>query len=356
MERLREEQMAKWTRIIWIALGFISATSAAFAQSTVEQFYQGKSISILIGSSAGGGYDTYARAIARHMGKHIPGHPTFVPQNMPGAGGNKAAGYLYSVAPKDGTAIGALFPGSVVHPLLSDAAIQHDPAKLIYLGSANSDVYVCVARTDAPVKSYKDIFSREMILGASNQGGTSRDMPALANNVLGTKFRIVTGYAGMREITLALERKEIQGICGFGYSSLVTTTPHWLSRGIVRVLVQENAKGLPALNKEGIPLTVSFAKTAEDRQILELVYSQAVFGRPYALPPGVPADRVAALRKAFIDTLNDKEFLADAKRIKLEIEAVSGGEMQAMVRRLFALPKSLIARTRQALTYKPPAK
>ncbi|MGH6770107.1 MAG: Bug family tripartite tricarboxylate transporter substrate binding protein [Xanthobacteraceae bacterium] len=352
--------MAKWHRaetVAGMALGALLATNAAaFAQSTVAEFYKGKSIHILVGSSAGGGYDTYARAIARHMGKYIPGHPTFVPQNMPGAGGNKAAGYLYSVAPKDGTAIGALFPGSVVHPLLSDAPIQHDPGKLIYLGSANSDVYVCVARTDAPVKSLKDLFSREMIIGASNQGGTSRDMPTLSNNVLGTKFRIVTGYAGMREITLALERKEIQGICGFGYSSLLTTTPHWLSQGIVRILVQENAKGMPALNKQGIPRTVDFTKNAEDRQILELVYAQAVFGRPFALPPGVPPDRVAALRKAFTDTLADKEFLADAKRIKLEIEAVSGTEMQAMVERLFALPKSLIARTKQSLVYKPQAK
>jgi tripartite-type tricarboxylate transporter receptor subunit TctC len=336
--------------------GMSAGTDAAWAQDTVEQFYRGRSINLIVGSSAGGGYDTYGRAIARHMGKHIPGHPTFVPQNMPGAGGNKAAGYLYSVAPKDGTAIGALFPGSVIHPLLSDTAIQHDPAKLIYLGSANSDVYLCVARTDAPVTSYKQAMTQELVIGASNQGGTSRDMPAVANNVLGTRFRIVTGYPGMRQITLALERNEIQGICGFGYSSVITTTPHWLEKKVVRILVQESVKGSPELNKQGIPLTISFARTAEDRQILELAYSQAEFGRPFALPPGVPADRVAALRKAFTETLNDKDFLADAKRIKLEIDPMSGVEMQAMVDKLFAMPKAIVARAKQALIYKPPAK
>jgi tripartite-type tricarboxylate transporter receptor subunit TctC len=338
-----------------IVLGSAIATTA-LAQGSVAEFYKGKSIHIFIGSSAGGGYDTYARTIARHMGKHIPGHPIFVPQNMPGAGGNKAAGYVYTVAPKDGTAIGAVFPGSVLQPLLSDIPVQHDPAKFIYLGSANSDDYLCVGRTDAPVKTYKDLFTHEIVVGASNSGGTTRDLPALENNILGTKFRIVTGYKGMRQITLALERKEIQGICGFGYSSLTTTTPHWLADHVVRILAQESAKGIAVLNKQGIPLTVNFAKTPEDRQIMELVYSQSIFGRPYVLPPGVPAERVAALRKAFNDTFKDKEFIADAKRIKLEIDPMSGDEVQAMVAKLFATPKTVIARAKQALIYKPSAK
>src|SRR5688572_19700003 len=169
-------------------IAVIVATAPALAQEPVEQFYRGKSINIFIGSGAGGGYDAYARALARHMGKHIPGNPTIVPQNMPGAGGNKAAGYVYSVAPKDGTAIGAIFPGGILAPLLGDTPIQHDPQKFIYVGSANSDVYTCVAHTDSPLKSFKDVFAQEMIVGASNEGGTTRDLPAMSNNVLGTKF------------------------------------------------------------------------------------------------------------------------------------------------------------------------
>jgi hypothetical protein len=260
----------------------------AAAPDGVEQFFRGKSINLYIGSSAGGGYDTYARVLARHFGKYIPGNPTIVPQNMPGAGSNKLSGFIYTVAPKDGTAIGAIFPGAVLAPLLADAPLQHDPSKLLYIGSANSDVYTCVARTDAPVKTFQDLFAREVIVGATNDGGTTRDMPSLSNNVLGTKFRIVSGYAGTKEITLALERKEVDGLCGFGWTSINASYPHWLT--VVRILVQENAKGHPDLNRMGVPLTVNFARIEEDRQVMELVYSQAIFGRPFVLPPGVPQD------------------------------------------------------------------
>ena len=253
--------MTRWSRIAWIAIAMPFAT-AAFAQDPVEQFYRGKSINIYVGGAAGGGYDTYARALGRHMGKYIPGNPTIVAQNMPGAGSNKAASYLYSVAPKDGTAIGALFPGAILAPLLTDTAIQHDPAKFIFVGSANSDVYTCVVRTDTPIMSFKDAFTQEIIVGASNEGGTTRDMPTLSNNVLGTKFRIVTGYAGTREIALAVERKETQGLCGFGYTSLLSVRPEWVANKFVRIIVQENAKGVAALNKQGVPRTIDFAKTA----------------------------------------------------------------------------------------------
>jgi tripartite-type tricarboxylate transporter receptor subunit TctC len=344
----------RWTRIACIAAAFCAATTAALAQDPVEQFYRGKTINIYIGSGAGGGYDAYARALARHMSKYIPGNPTIVPQNMPGAGSNKAAGYVYSVAPKDGTAIGAVFPGAILAPLLGDTPVQHDPAKFITVGSANSDVYTCVAHVDSPIKSFKDVFTQEMIVGASNEGGTTRDMPALSNNVLGTKFRIVTGYSGTREITLAVERKELNGLCGYGYTSLLSVTPRWVSDNLVRVIVQENPKGAAALNKQGVPKTIDFAKTPEDRQVMELVYSQSVIGRPYVLPPGVPAERVAALRKAFMTALADPALLAEAAKMKLDVEATAGDDMQTMVRQLFAMPKRIVDRAKQSLVYKPP--
>ena len=327
----------------------------AAAQDGVEQFFRGKSINLYIGSSAGGGYDTYARVLARHFGKYIPGNPTIVPQNMPGAGSNKLSGFIYTVAPKDGTAIGAIFPGAVLAPLLADAALQHDPSKLLYIGSANSDVYTCVARTDAPVKTFQDLFAREVIVGATNDGGTTRDMPSLSNNVLGTKFRIVSGYAGTKEITLALERKEVDGLCGFGWTSINASYPHWLTQGVVRILVQENAKGHPDLNRMGVPLTVNFARTEEDRQVMELVYSQAIFGRPFVLPPGVPQDRVAVLRKAFMAAFADKELLAEAKKIKLDVDALSGEEVQSLVTKAFSLPPRISERAKQSLIYKPPS-
>lgn len=329
-------------------------TGGAVAQDAVEQFYRGKTINVYIGSSAGGGYDAYARALGRHMGKYIPGHPAIVPQNMPGAGGNKAAGYVYSVAPKDGTAMGALFPGGILAPLLGDTPIQHDPKKFIFVGSANSDVYTCVVHTDSPIKSFKDAFTQEVIVGASNEGGTTRDMPTLENNVLGTKFRVVTGYGGTREITLAVERREIHGLCGFGYTSLLSVTPRWLAEKVVRIIAQENAKGAPALNKQGVPRTIDFAKTPEDRQVMELVYSQAVIGRPYVLPEGVPAERVAALRKAFMAALADPALLAEAKKMRLDVEPISGDDVQTMVTQLFAMPTRIVERAKQSLIYKPP--
>jgi tripartite-type tricarboxylate transporter receptor subunit TctC len=338
-----------------VALEALAATAPAAAQDQVEQFYRGKSINLYIGSSAGGGYDTYARVLARHIGKYIPGHPTVVPQNMPGAASNKLAGFIYAVAPKDGTAMGAIFPGAVLAPLLGDAQLQHDPNKLIYIGSANSDVYTCAVRTDSPVKSFRDVFTRETIVGASNEGGTSRDMPALSNNVLGTKFRVVSGYAGTREMTLALERKEVDGLCGLGWTSINASYPHWLTQNIVRILVQENAKGHPDLNRMGVPLAVSFARTEDDRQVMELVYSQAIFGRPFVLPPGTPQERVAALRKAFMAAFADSELLAEAAKMKLDIEALSGGEVQALVTKAFALPPRITERAKQALIYRPPS-
>lgn len=337
-------------------LALLCTVSPSAAQDSVEQFYRGKSINIFIGSSAGGGYDSYARILGRYMSKYIPGNPVIVPQNMSGAGGNKAAGYVYSVAPKDGTAIGAIFPGSILQPLIGDTAVQHDPSKLIYVGSANSDVYTCVVRTDAPVKTFGDLMTTEMIVGASNEGGTTRDMPTMSNNVLGAKFRVVTGYAGTQEIALAVERNEVHGLCGFGYTSLLTIRPNWVPNGTVKVLVQENVKGSPVLNKLGVPRTLDFAKTDEDRQLMELVYSQGVFGRPYILPPGVPADRVAALRKAFMAAFADKDLLAEAKKMKLDIEAISGEDVQTMVAKLFATPPNIVERAKQSLVYKPPSK
>jgi tripartite-type tricarboxylate transporter receptor subunit TctC len=346
----------RWTGLVGVAVAILYAANTAWAQDPVEQFYRGKSINIYIGSSAGGGYDAYARALGRHMGKYIPGNPTIVPQNMPGAGGNKAAGYVYSVAPKDGTAIGALFPGGILAPLLGDAAIQHDPSKFIFLGSANSDVYTCVVNASSPIKSFKDAFSQEVIVGASNEGGTTRDMPTLSNNILGTKFRVVTGYAGTREITLAVERNETHGLCGFGYTSLLSVRPDWVANQTVRIIVQENIKGAAALNQQGVPRTIDFAKTPEDRQVMELVYSQAVIGRPYVLPAGVPPERVAALRKAFMAALADPALLAEAEKMKLDVEPLSGNEMQTMVAELFAIPARIIERAKQALIYKPPAR
>jgi len=327
--------------------------AANAAAQDAETYFKGKQISVVVGSSAGGGYDTYARLLARTIGPAIPGNPTVVVQNMSGAGSNRAAGFIYSVAPKDGTAIGAIFPGVILQPLLSEQPVPHDPSKFNYLGSANSDVYVCYVRSDAPVTTFKDVLSRELIIGASNPGATTYDLPLLLNNVLGAKFKIVTGYPGSREITLALERGEVQGACGIGWTGIEVMHPDWFTKDRVRVLVQLSTKGHADLNARNVPRAAEFAKNEDDRKTIELVFSQGIFGRPYVLPPGVPADRLAALRKAFITALSDKSLREEAARMQLDVDPMPGEELQSLISSIYATPRHLIERARQALSAKP---
>ncbi|MCC6887893.1 MAG: hypothetical protein IT536_05095 [Hyphomicrobiales bacterium] len=331
----------------------VAAAVPVRAQDGVEQFYRGRSISIYVGSSAGGGYDTYARLVARHIGRHLPGQPALVVHNMPGAGSNKAASFVFSVAPKDGTAIGAIFPGAVLQPLLGDTAVQHEPNRFIYLGSSNSDVYQCFVRTDSGATRFRDALEREVILGASNEGGTTRDLPAMMNNLAGAKFRIVTGYAGSKEIGLAVERNEVNGACGIGWTGFPALYPHWFEKKLVTTTLQLAVKGHRDLNAMGVPLATEFARSQEDRQAMELVLSQGLFGRPYVLPPGVPPERAAALRKAFIAAMADPALIADAKKSNLDLEPLSGGELQDLVASLYALPAGVVAKARQSLIYKP---
>jgi tripartite-type tricarboxylate transporter receptor subunit TctC len=238
--------------------------------------------------------------------------------------------------------------------LLFNQPVAHDPSKLVMVGSANSDVYLCLVRADAGVKSFQEVLStKEVIIGTAGEGSAIRDMPTLLVNVLHAKLRLVSGYAGTREVLIAIERNEVQGICGMGWASISMQHTDWINSGFMHVIVQEDLKGEPELTRKGIPLSISFAKSEEDRQVMELIYSQSLFGRPYVLPPGVPQERVAALRKAFMDTLADKELIADAAKSRLELAPMSGEEMQALVGKLYALPKRISERAKQALVYKP---
>ena len=334
------------------ALIALLLANSARAQDAVEQFYKGKQINLYIGTSPGGGYDTYARLLARRFSNYIPGNPTIIPQNMPGAGSNKLGGFMYSVAPKDGTAIGAIFSGAILQPLIGDNPVQHDPSKFIYLGNANNEVFVCFARADAPVKTFQDTFDKELIIGATNEGGSTRDFAAMLINVLGSKLRIVTGYAGSNEIMLAIERNEVQGLCGVGWSSIAAQHPHWLANGFGKLIAQLATKGHPEMNRMGVPVAIDFAKTEEDRKVMGLIYSQLTFGRPFVLPPGTPPDRVAALRKAFMATMQDKDTLADAKKMNLDLDALSGEDVQVEVANAYGMPANIVERAKQALIIK----
>jgi tripartite-type tricarboxylate transporter receptor subunit TctC len=327
-------------------IGPVQAQNAA--DKDIEAFYRGKTIQIIVGSSAGGGYDTYARMIARYFGKHVAGNPNVIVSNMPGAGGNVAANSLYNISPKDGTVIGAFQSGVILEPVLGLTPVKHDPSKFHYLGSANDDVYICIARSDSNVQTFDDVLKNELIVGASGSSSTS-DYPAVLNAVLGSKFKIVLGYPGSREISLAIEKGEAQGACGLAWPSIAVTQQGWFDTGKVKVIVQTHAIGYPELNAKGIPLAATFAKTDDQRAMLALLFSQSRFGRPYVLAPEVPAPRVAALRKAFADTMVDPELKAEAAKMKLDIDAVPGADVEEIVRKVYASPPDIIARTKQAV-------
>jgi tripartite-type tricarboxylate transporter receptor subunit TctC len=332
---------------------------SALAQDSVAQFYKGRQITVLVGSSAGGGYDIYARLLARHMPKYIPGNPNMIVTNMPGAGSNAAVAHIYNVAPKDGTFIGAP-QNSAIMDALFDATLgnarrlRHDATKLIHIGSATTDHYVCIARADAPIKTFKQALTQEFLIGASQPGTSTRDYPAMLNNTTGAKIKQVSGYPGTREITLAIEKNEVHGLCGFSWSSLQAQKPEWIKSGFIRVIVQEHDKGNPEINKMGVPLAVDFATSAENRKIMELIYSSETFGRPYLTAPDVPADRIAALRKAFMETMADKELLADAQRIGLSIDPISGEDLQKLATDIFATPVPFVEKTKDAMIYRAP--
>jgi tripartite-type tricarboxylate transporter receptor subunit TctC len=344
-------------RTLALAGLLLGSAPGASAQDAVADFYKGKSIRFVIGAITGGGNDTYARLVGRYIGKYIPGNPTVLPVNMPGASGHISAAHIYTVAAKDGTAIGATTPGVITDPLWAGDAgkdkFNYDPTKLIHLGSAQAATYNCYVRSDAPVKKFEDAFTTELIIGGAQEGGSTRDAPVLLNNVLGTKFRVISGYPGTREILVAIERNEVQGVCGMGWDAMYSQRPDWLERGFIRVLVQENLSGNAAFDRMGVPKSIDFAKMPEDRQVIELAYTQQAFGRPYILPPGTPPQRVAALRKAFMAAVQDEELLAEAKKMRVEVRPLSGEDMQALVTRIYATPRAIVDRTREALTSKP---
>ena len=332
-----------------IAAVAVLAPGLARAQDAVAQFYRGKQISIIVGTAAGGGYDAYARFIARHFGRHIPGEPVVSVSNMPGAGSNLAAYHVAAVAPKDGTAIGAIFAGALLEPLIGTTTVRHDPNRFQLLGSANDDVYVCLARKDAPVKTFAEALETPLIMGAS-MASSSADFAMTLNNVLGTKFKVVIGYNGSRNIMLAMEKGEVQGACGFAWPSISVTNPNWFGpNGQMQVLAQTHVQGYPGLNQEGVPRASEFAKTPEQREIMELFFSHTSFGRPYLVAAEVPADRVAALRKAFMETMRDPEFMAEARRAGLDIDAVDGEQTQRLVRRFYEASPDIVSKVKKAL-------
>ena len=305
-----------------------------------------KPVELYIGYSVGGGYDVYARLIARHMGRHLPGNPVIVPKNMEGAGSLRLANWLYKAAPRDGSVIGTIGRGIAFDPLLGGQGAQFTATQFAWLGSANDEVSVCVAWGNKKIARFEDVFTKELIVGGTGATADTDLFPKVINNVLGTKFRVVTGYPGGNDVTLAMQRGEVDGRCGWSWSSIKTNHPQWVKDGTINLLVQlslEKHADLPQ-----VPLIMDFIRSEEQRAILRVVFARQVMGRPFLAPPGVPVDRVAALRKAFTATLQDPQFLAEAEKLKLEITPVSGEAVQSLVAEVYRTPPEVLKKAAAA--------
>ena len=327
------------------ALAGVMATPAPAAD-----FYAGKLIEFVVGADTGGGYDIYARAIARHLPRYIPGNPAIVVKNLPGAGSGRAATYLATTAPQDGTVIAAIFPGAVIGPLLDDKEKPaYDPTKFHYLATADSGTRVCATFHTSKVKTFADAQQQKTVLGASAAGGSTRDYANMHRKSSGAQFELVTGYKGTAEIGLAVERGEVDGLCGWDWSSLKSQKSDWLRDKKLNILVQVALEPEPELTKLGVPDIWKFIPKEEDKKAVELIISQQVFGRPYIAPPGTPAEQVKILRDAFEATLKDKEFLAEAEKAKIDVNPLGGAKVQEVVAKVYASPPAVVARAKELI-------
>jgi tripartite-type tricarboxylate transporter receptor subunit TctC len=333
----------------------LAATAAmiawlAAAPVNAADFYAGKTIDFVIGGDVGGGYDIYARVVARHLHRFIPGAPTIVPKNQPGAGSGRAASLLYSVAPKDGSVIGAVFPGAIMGPLLDDRAQPlYDPTKFQYLGSADNATRVCISHERSSIKRFEDTLKHKAIMGASAAGGSTRDYVNMHKKTTGAMFELVAGYKGTADIFLAMERGEVDGMCGLDWASLKSQRPDWVRTGTVNILAQINLEPEAELSKLGVPQIWKFIASEDDRKAAALIIGQQVFGRPYLAPPGVAAEPLKILRAAFAATMQDKEFLADAERTRIDVVPTAGEKVQQLVEQLYATPKATVERAKELI-------
>jgi tripartite-type tricarboxylate transporter receptor subunit TctC len=321
-----------------------AVTSAAIAHAqTPEAFYKGKQVRLTIASGSGGGYDTYGRVLARWMPNYVPGKPTFVVQNMDGAGGLKATNYTYAVAPKDGTAFTATYNALTIEPLIGGHGVEYDPLKFNWIGSMGKQQQICTTWHTSPIKTIEQAKTREIVVSSTGATGNSSTLPRLLNELLGTKFKVVNGY-GTSEMRLAVERGEAEGICGLSYTTLLASSPEWILNKKINILLQTGNTRHPAM--PDVPLAVDKAPTEEGKAILRLYSTPEEVGRPFVAPPNVPKDRVNALRRAFDATMKDKGFLADAEKTHLEIDPVTGEDMQKLLEQAYASPPAVIEKVR----------
>lgn len=340
-----------FVRLTVLPLLALTAVAQPARADAVADFYKGRQLNMIVFQGAGTTYDVYARLLAKHMGGHIPGSPSFIPQNMVGAGGLKATEYLYNIAPQDGSVMGEISPGNPFEPLLGGTKTNFDPLKFTWLGSMDRNVSVGVAWHTAPFKTVDDVRAREMITPGTGAGADSEILPLAFNRLAGTKFKIIPGYPGIAQAALAMERDEIQGIGYWAWTGIKSSHPDWVTDHKLTVLYHTGAQAYPEL--PGVPKIVDYANNESDRDALGLLLARQDLGRPFLAPPNIPADRAKALKAAFTATFKDRAFLADAEKARADLTFVSGEEIEALFRKIAALPPTVIDRAKQAIARAP---
>jgi tripartite-type tricarboxylate transporter receptor subunit TctC len=341
--------MRRWMQGLAACASFASlALLPSLARAdAVSDFYRGRQMIMILSADAGGGYGSYANAFAPYLAEHIPGKPRIVVQYMPGAGGLRAMNYLYSAAPKDGSTIALVHSSVPYAPLYGMTAAKFDPRKINWIGSINATSGICVAWSSANIKTWDDLFTKQFVVGSSGAGSQMETIPAMLNKLFGTKIKVISGYRGGNEVYLAMERGEVQGRCGGLISSINSTRPDWFAQKKVTVPIQIALERDPQFPNS--PALIEFAKDARTKQILQLVLAPMAMDRPILTPPGVPAERVAALRAAFHAAVNDPAFLADAKKQRLEVKEVSGEKVAQLLNTAFAMPPDVVKAANEAM-------
>jgi tripartite-type tricarboxylate transporter receptor subunit TctC len=330
-----------------LAAAILASGAGAAAAQSVEEFYRGKVLNMIVFTSPGGANDAMARLIAQHIGRHIPGRPNISVQNMSGAGGLRAANYLYKVAPRDGTVLGTINRPTAFAPLEGVKEAEFDPLKYNWLGSAAKDILIGVTWHTSPVKTLRDAQTTEVTIGADGPSADLGRLPLAINATVGTKFKMVFGYPGGTDVLLAMERGEIGGRVGWSYDSVLAQRAEWLKDKKINFLLQAGLTRDPRLPET--PSIIDYAKSDIDRQVLELMFLSYEMSRPYLLPPDVPPDRVVAMKAAFAETMRDEAFLADARKVPMPIDYISGEQVVDLIRRAYAASPAVVERMRAIL-------
>ena len=336
------------TKMLLTALTLVAGAHAATAQS-VADFYKGKTVTILVGSDVGGGYDLTARTLAHYLARHVPGRPNIIVQNKPGASSIVASNYVYEIAPRDGTVIAAVQRPIPFQTLFGDTGVRFDVRKMQWLGSTTNELGVVVAWHTAPQQTADDLFRSEMVIGGTGPATDPELFPRAMNRVLGTRFRIVSGYPGQAQIALAMERGEIEGSGNWSFSDIEKGHPDWIAEKKIRMLLQLGLARSPSPVLRDVPLILDIARNPAERHVFEILMGMKTLGRPYFVAPGVPKERADALREAFMATMRDPDFLEEAMRVLGTIDPTSGPDMQSIIANVYALPADIIATAREAV-------